>query len=140
MPNLQPHNLDYAFAGMAYPATHWQILAWADYNCATSNLRHALWQLPDKTYANQPAIVAALQHRLEPEPSPSSSTTSGHRSQARSPLTLDEPPPQLIPGLDLPDRDITSSPRDVITGLLGRPPPTSSELSSSSPSSWPGRP
>jgi hypothetical protein len=60
MPNHQPGNLDYALAGMSYPATYWQILAWADYNCATSKLRHVLWQLPHKTYVNQRAIVAAL--------------------------------------------------------------------------------
>jgi hypothetical protein len=60
MPNQQPRNLDYVLAGMAYPTTYWQILAWADYNCATSKLRKALWQLPDKIYVNQLAIVAAL--------------------------------------------------------------------------------
>ena len=60
MPNLEARNLDYVLAGMAYPATYWQILAWADYNCATSTLRKALWQLPGKTYVNQRAIAAAL--------------------------------------------------------------------------------
>jgi hypothetical protein len=60
MPNLEAGNLDYVLAGMAYPATYWQILAWADYNCATSKLRKALWQLPGKTYVNQRAIAAAL--------------------------------------------------------------------------------
>jgi hypothetical protein len=60
MPNHQPGNLEHVLAGMAYPATYWQILAWADYNCATSKLRKALWQLPDKTYVNQRAILAAL--------------------------------------------------------------------------------
>jgi hypothetical protein len=60
MPNHHPGNLDYALARMAYPATYWQILAWADYNCATSKLRKALWQLPHKTYVDQRAIVAAL--------------------------------------------------------------------------------
>jgi hypothetical protein len=60
MPNLPARNLDYALAGMAYPATYWQILAWADHNCATSKLRKALWQLPDRIYVNQLAIAAAL--------------------------------------------------------------------------------
>jgi hypothetical protein len=60
MPNLEARNLGYALAGMAYPATYWQILAWADYNCAASNLRKALWQLPDKIYVNQRVIAAAL--------------------------------------------------------------------------------
>jgi hypothetical protein len=60
MPNLEARNLDYVLAGMTYPARYWQILAWADYNCATSKLRKALWQLPDKTYVNQRAIAAAL--------------------------------------------------------------------------------
>jgi hypothetical protein len=60
MPSLPAHNLDYVLAGMAYPATYWQILAWADYNCATGKLRKALWQLPGKTYFNQRAIAAAL--------------------------------------------------------------------------------
>jgi hypothetical protein len=60
MPNHQLRNVDYVLAGMAYPATYWQILAWADYNCATSKLQKALWQLPDKMYINQLAIVATL--------------------------------------------------------------------------------
>jgi hypothetical protein len=60
MPNPQTRNLEYVLAGMAYPATYWQILAWADYNCATSKLRKALWRLPDKIYVNQLAIAAAL--------------------------------------------------------------------------------
>lgn len=60
MPNLPTPNLDYVLAGMTYPATYWQILAWADYNCANSKLRKALWQLPDRTYLNQLAIAAAL--------------------------------------------------------------------------------
>jgi hypothetical protein len=60
MLNLPAHTLDYALAGMAYPARYWQILAWADYNCASGKLRKALWQLPDRTYLNRQAIVAAL--------------------------------------------------------------------------------
>jgi len=60
MPSLPAHNLDYVLAGMAYPTTYWQILAWADYNCASSKLRKALWQLPDRTYVNQRAVLAAL--------------------------------------------------------------------------------
>jgi hypothetical protein len=60
MPNPPAHNLDYVLAGMSYPATYWQILAWADYNCANTKLRTALWRLPDRTYLNQPAIAAAL--------------------------------------------------------------------------------
>lgn len=60
MLNMPAHTLDYVLAGMAYPARYWQILAWADYNCAGSKLRKALWQLPDRTYLNQQAIVAAL--------------------------------------------------------------------------------
>jgi hypothetical protein len=60
MPNLYARNLDYALAGMVYPARYWQILAWADYNCATGELRKALWRLPHKAYVDQRAIVAAL--------------------------------------------------------------------------------
>src|SRR5882757_8390394 len=66
MPNLEAGNLDYVLAGMAYPATYWQILAWADYNCATSKLRKALWQLPGKTYVNQRAIAAAYRRPGSP--------------------------------------------------------------------------
>ena len=44
--------LDHALAGMPWPARRWQTAAWADFNCASGQVREALRHLPDKTYAN----------------------------------------------------------------------------------------
>lgn len=58
-------DINHALAGMAYPARYWQVLAWADYNCANSNIRNALWRLPVKTYRNLAEIIAAFQRQPE---------------------------------------------------------------------------
>lgn len=65
MPNVGSYDINHALAGMAYPARYWQVLAWADYNCASSNTRNALWHLPVKTYLNLTEIVAEFLRRPE---------------------------------------------------------------------------
>jgi hypothetical protein len=63
--NVPAHDLDYALAGMTYPATCWQVMTWADYNCAPGQTRTALQDLPSKTYPSLAAVITALQARLE---------------------------------------------------------------------------
>jgi hypothetical protein len=58
--------LVHALTGMPYPAHRWQLVAWADYNCASSQVREALRHLPDRTYASLSQLIdtiAAIERR-----------------------------------------------------------------------------
>lgn len=67
--------LAHALAGMPYPARRWQTVAWADYNCASSQLREALRHLPDRTYVSLNQLIdtiTAIERRaaeISPQPS-----------------------------------------------------------------------
>jgi hypothetical protein len=52
--------LAHALAGMPYPARRWQTLTWADFNCASDQVRDALRRLPDKTYSTPRELLEAL--------------------------------------------------------------------------------
>jgi hypothetical protein len=60
--------LDHALVGMPWPARRWQTAAWADFNCASGQVREALRNLPDNTYANIGDLrdtIAAIEQRAE---------------------------------------------------------------------------
>lgn len=52
--------LAHALTGMPYPARRWQLVAWADYNCASSQVREALRHLPDRTYASPKQLTDTI--------------------------------------------------------------------------------
>jgi hypothetical protein len=65
---ISREELDHALAGMPWPARRWQTAAWADFNCASGQLREALRHLPDKTYAHIGDLIntiAAIERRAE---------------------------------------------------------------------------
>ena len=60
------HQLSYALAGMPYPARRWQMVTWADFNCASSVVREALHHLPDQEYTSPQALrqtIAEIERR-----------------------------------------------------------------------------
>jgi hypothetical protein len=42
-----------ALAGARYPAHRWELVTWADLNCAPDQLREALRHLPDECYRDR---------------------------------------------------------------------------------------
>lgn len=63
---LETDQLQHALAGMAYPARRWQMVTWADHNCASGEVREALRHLPDRRYASFDeliSLVAAVERR-----------------------------------------------------------------------------
>jgi hypothetical protein len=46
-----------ACKGVSFPARRWQLAAWADWNCATGELREALRQLPDQVYISPEQLL-----------------------------------------------------------------------------------
>jgi hypothetical protein len=44
--------LNVAVDGVSFPARRWQLVAWADWNCASSALREALRHVPDQVYVS----------------------------------------------------------------------------------------
>ena len=51
--------LAHALTGMPYPARRWQI-AWADFNCASDQVRAALQRLPELTYTHLDDVLDTL--------------------------------------------------------------------------------
>lgn len=57
---IAEEQLAHALAGMVYPARRWQTIAWADFNCTSDQIREALRELPERTYADFGEVVDAL--------------------------------------------------------------------------------
>lgn len=51
MEGFTVQQLSSALEGVPFPARRWQLAAWADWNCASSEMREALRHVPDKLYA-----------------------------------------------------------------------------------------
>jgi hypothetical protein len=51
----------YVLTGMPYPASLWQVVAWADYNGVSGQLREIMRNLPAKTYASLRDIVLTIE-------------------------------------------------------------------------------
>jgi hypothetical protein len=63
---MSEFELAHALNGMPYPARRWQLVAWADYNCASSQVREALRHLPDRAYASPKQLtdtIGAIEYR-----------------------------------------------------------------------------
>jgi hypothetical protein len=56
----------YVLAGMPYPASFWQVMAWADYNGVSGPLREIMRHLPAKTYASLRDIVLTIEKQTTP--------------------------------------------------------------------------
>ena len=52
--------LAHALAGMPFPARRWQTMAWAEFNCASEQVREALRYMPDRNYTTLSEIVETL--------------------------------------------------------------------------------
>jgi len=57
MPIINRAELAQALGGMPYPARRWQTVAWADWNCASGQVREALRNLPDRMYADLGELI-----------------------------------------------------------------------------------
>ena len=60
MPRIGADQIAHALVGMTYPAPRWQVVAWADYNGASFQLREAVRGLPEKIYTSLAEIVVAM--------------------------------------------------------------------------------
>lgn len=49
-----------AVVGVRYPARKWELLAWADYNGADTEMRRALWALPGGVYRSLAEVAEAV--------------------------------------------------------------------------------
>jgi hypothetical protein len=49
-----------AVRGVRFPARHWEILSWADYNGADAQTRRALWAIPSGEYRSLAEVAAAV--------------------------------------------------------------------------------
>jgi len=45
---------------MPYPASLWQVVAWADYNGVSGQLREALRKLPEKPYSSLRDVISTV--------------------------------------------------------------------------------
>lgn len=57
---ISGEQLAHALAGMQFPARRWQTAAWADFNCASAQLREAVRGIPDQTYTSFEEIMKAM--------------------------------------------------------------------------------
>lgn len=53
--------LEYACAGVPFPARRWQLVAWADWNCASTELREAFRHLPDQLYTGTDQLLGLFE-------------------------------------------------------------------------------
>jgi len=60
MPRIGADQLAHALSGMPYPASLWQVVAWADYNGVSGQLREALRKLPEKTYSSLRDVISTV--------------------------------------------------------------------------------
>jgi hypothetical protein len=60
----QRHAIVAALAGMRFPARRWQLIAWADYNCASLSTRDLLSRLSEVTIYRDLGHVLAHAHKL----------------------------------------------------------------------------
>ena len=75
--------LSYALRGAAYPAHRWQLLAWADHNAVSSQLRDVVWRLPVRPYASLQQVydtaTAPARRPLSDSPGPTRTTLPAPR-------------------------------------------------------------
>lgn len=57
---INNYQLDHALTGMPYPARRWQLLGWADFNCASRKLRDVLAGVPDRVYKSKRDVVEVI--------------------------------------------------------------------------------
>ena len=57
---ISGEHLAHALAGMSFPARQWQAVAWADFNCASAQVREVLRHMPDRNYGSAEEILVTL--------------------------------------------------------------------------------
>jgi hypothetical protein len=100
MSKIGTYQLAHALSGMSFPARSWEIVTWAEYNGASSQLRDLLRRLPDGRYASLSQVAdAASTLATPPRVSGTDPATLGPPSPGRAAMSA--PPPGTRASMNL---------------------------------------